>query len=208
MIVQDFYAVAMEKLGAVLTAQGFSEHSLEFRRVCDGGFDRVTIALVSRDRFSILLSYYPDWLEWVYRCKIRPNYDPEFGYPCGPYLNPVRVHSTPKSWGISDPGHIQKSFAQARNALENVGLPWLGHLKDASFYAQEVMKDNFAFYGAALEEAGRLEEARVQYLRRIDILNRCTQTPRLPVVEREKLESEISSFMEAISRIERTLKID
>ena len=178
-LLDQFYQQVMSSVGAWLIDDGFSEQSLEFRRFHTSGFDRVAVVIPQRLRFSIVLSYYPDSVNWVYRTKIKPHFDPDFGYPCGPYLNPFRVDSRPRSWPIGDNGVTEKSLGEALEALNDVGLPWLTKLKDAVFFADAVDKQIFDLHGAALEAAGRFEESRVQYLRQIEIHELCRDLPKL-----------------------------
>lgn len=200
-LLDRFYQTAMSSLGTLLINHGFTEQSLEFRRHHVSGFDRLEVMIPERLRFSILISYYPNSVEWAFKTKIKPHFDPDFGYPCGPYLNPFRVDARPKSWPIGDNGVTEKSLAEALRALKDIGLPWLSQLKDPSFFAEAVDKQIFDLYGAALEAAGRFGEAKVQYLRNIDILERCKDIPRLARAKQEELQDQIDVLTRRIANL-------
>jgi hypothetical protein len=95
------------------------------------------------------------------------------GFPCGPYLNPVRVTKRPKYWSYKDVATLSKSLNHVMSCLENAGLPWLASLRDPKVFAKNV--DPIAAMGAALanEAAGNRDEARKFYgemMRRYTIL--------------------------------------
>ena len=200
-LLDRFYQMAMGSLGAFLINNGFTEQSLEFRRDHVTGFDRLEVMIPERRRFSILISYYPNSVEWVFKTKIKPHFDPDFGYPCGPYLNPFRVDARPRSWPIGDNAVTEKSLAEALKALKDVGLPWLSQSKDPSFFAEAVDKQIFDLYGAALEATGRFGEATVQYLRKIEILERCRDIPRLAKAKQEEVQDQIDMLTRRIANL-------
>ena len=98
-------------------------------------------------------------------------------------------------------GTTEKSLGEALKALKDVGLPWLAQLKDAVFFADAVDKQIFDLYGAALEEAGRFEESRVQYLRQIEIFERCRDLPKLPKAMRMEDQESIDALNRRIASL-------
>lgn len=126
----------------------------------------------SRDRFCIMMGYYPKEFRIVE--ELHPEITaPNRGYLCRPYLNPEGTSWHPHWLKAKDKESAAHSLQQALPWVENAGLSWLAALRDRKLFAEHSDPVSALCSGFAHELAGNIQVARERYNemnRRFDLI--------------------------------------
>jgi hypothetical protein len=159
----DFRAAFDQEVGGFLRDSGFALRSvLDYRRdLPDGGFDRAAVDVhAGKLRFWVMLSHYPAALRVLE--ELNPS-GHELGFPCGPYLTPAGVFRKGGGWSFRNRDEASRSFDLVRLAITDIGLPWLGALRDPAVFLEAVDQHSLLAHALALEAVGDFARARARY---------------------------------------------
>lgn len=159
---EELYRDFDRTVGLFLEQQRFRRvQPAEYERVCSEGRDRVMCDPDRRRRrFSVLLSFYPKYMEVI--DELTDVHGEPRGFPCGPFLNPVGVSSSERFWSAKLES-LAGSLEDVVRCLKGVGIPWLAGLRDPVRFAHAI--DRVAALPAAYahEIAGDKAKARELY---------------------------------------------
>jgi hypothetical protein len=158
---KNLYTYCDAELGKVLSSHGFGiEEPGMYMRKVDDGIDRVAIAPSKGQKFSVMLSYFPEYMAAI---EGLDREEESQGFPVGPYVSPHAVSSRERSWSFKDRAAMERSVREVAAAIEAVGLPWLDKLRDPSFYLSQVTRHAEIVRGFSAERAGEADIAKAAF---------------------------------------------
>lgn len=160
----DVYVLFDRECGPFLLRQGFSKIDAgEYARATPAGSDRIMAdALKGAGRFAVMMSFYPNELEFVHVISSNNPQEPR-GFPVGPYLGFQSVSRREYVWAVKPESRDGHSLSHVTVALAAHGLPWLDALRDPVFFSKSVDPAALTYAGAAFERAGDTAAAREAY---------------------------------------------